>query len=111
MSGPRVFFCRTCERADATVPGQVRAALKDAGIPAHVHDGACMSGCARGPALAVRASGKMAYLFGEFEAGDIADLIVFLRLYEQSSDGDLADARPIGSLRTKALARIPAVSK
>ena len=34
-------------------------------------------------------------------------MIVFLKLYEAAPDGNLADARPIGALREKALARIP----
>jgi predicted metal-binding protein len=38
---------------------------------------------------------------------DIPNLIAFLRLYGASPDGNLADARPLGSLRNKALARIP----
>ena len=35
------------------------------------------------------------------------DLLTFARLYFASADGVLDDARPLGALRTKALARIP----
>jgi len=35
------------------------------------------------------------------------DLLTFARLYAASPDGNFADARPLGALRTKALARIP----
>lgn len=66
-----------------------------------------MSGCTRPSTVAVRAPGKTAYLFGDTGAADVTDLIVFLKLYEASGDGNLADARPIGTLREKALARIP----
>ncbi len=66
-----------------------------------------MSGCTRPSTVAVRAPGKTAYLFGDAGAADVADLIVFLKLYEAAPDGNLADARPIGTLREKALARIP----
>lgn len=67
----------------------------------------CMSGCTRPSAVAVRAPDKTAYLFGDASEADVPNLIVFLKLYEASGDGNLADARPIGTLREKALARIP----
>lgn len=66
-----------------------------------------MSGCTRPSTLAFRAPGKVAYLFGEIGAGDLPDLLTFARLYLASADGALGDARPLGALRTKALARIP----
>ena len=55
----------------------------------------------------MRAPGKTAYLFGDASEADVPNLIVFLKLYDASADGNLADARPIGALREKALARIP----
>jgi predicted metal-binding protein len=66
-----------------------------------------MSGCARASTAAFRAPGKTAYLFGDLTAADLPDLITFARLYAASPDGTLADARPLGALRSKALARIP----
>ena len=66
-----------------------------------------MSGCTRPSAVAFRAEGKTAYLFGEITAADLPDLLSFLRLYAASPDGALADARPLGELRNKAIARIP----
>lgn len=68
----------------------------------------CMSGCARPSTVAFRAAGKTAYLFGDVVAADLPDLLVFARLYADSADGNLADARAIGGLRMKAVARIPA---
>jgi predicted metal-binding protein len=41
-------------------------------------------------------------------AQDLPDLITFAHLYAASPDGTFADARPLGALRSKALARIPA---
>ena len=44
---------------------------------------------------------------GEITEADIPNLVIFLRLYSASEDGNLSDARPLGSLREKAIARIP----
>ena len=51
--------------------------------------------------------GKTAYLFGDLTAADLPDLLTFARAYAASPDGTFADARPLGTLRTKAIARIP----
>ena len=83
------------------------AALETAHIPAQVAEITCMSGCARPSAIGFRAPGKTAYLFGDLTAADLPDLITFARLYADSASGDFADARPLGALRGKALARIP----
>jgi predicted metal-binding protein len=66
-----------------------------------------MSGCTRAQTVAFRAPGKVAYLFGDITAADIAELANFATLYAQSSDGTFPDARVLGNLRTKAIARIP----
>jgi predicted metal-binding protein len=47
------------------------------------------------------------YLFGDLTIADLADLLVFARHYNASNDGTFADARILGPLRLKALARIP----
>ncbi|MBY6136959.1 DUF1636 domain-containing protein [Nocardioides marinus] len=107
MSVPTLTLCRTCRDADPALPGQVAAALERAGIAAHLTQVDCMSGCQRPQTLAVRQSGKTAYLFGEISAGDLPDVLTFLRMYARSADGNFADARPLGKLRFKAIARIP----
>lgn len=67
----------------------------------------CMSGCTRPSTVAVRSAGKTAYLFGDLTDAD-ADLIdTFLRHYRDSDTGDFEDARVLGDLRFKAIARIP----
>ncbi|MDF3415246.1 DUF1636 domain-containing protein [Sulfitobacter sp. M57] len=67
----------------------------------------CMSGCTRAQTVAFRESGKVAYLFGDLTRDDLAELQNFITLYTASEDGTFADARVLGSLRTKAIARIP----
>jgi predicted metal-binding protein len=105
---PTLTLCRSCRSADLALPVRLTEALKQAGIAARVQEVDCMSGCTRPQTLAVRQSGKTAYLFGEITAADLPDIVVFLRLFNESADGTLADARPLGALRMKAIARIPA---
>lgn len=108
MSLPTLTLCRTCRGADPALPGQVSAALEAAGVAARLQQADCMSGCTRPQTLAVRQSGKTAYLFGEISAADLPDLLTFLQMYRESPDGNFTDARPLGGLRFKAIARIPA---
>ncbi|MFW8594914.1 DUF1636 family protein [Cribrihabitans neustonicus] len=108
MSRPAITLCRTCRDAAPELLPQLAAALQEAGLAADLAEADCMSGCRRPQTLAVRQSGKTAYLFGGISAADLPDLMTFLRLYAGSLDGDFADARPLGALRFKALARIPA---
>lgn len=108
MACPTLTLCRTCRDADHTLSAQLTEAVERAGISARVQQVDCMSGCKRPQTLAVRQSGKTAYLFGEISSADLPDILTFLRLFGESPDGNLADARPLGALRMKAIARIPA---
>jgi predicted metal-binding protein len=101
-----VTLCTSCPLGRDGFAEALRAAVEPAGL-GRVATTDCMSGCTRPSALAVRAAGKTAYLFGDVTAADLPHILTFLRLYARSSDGNLADARPIGPLRTKAIARIP----
>ena len=98
----KVFVCTSCT-ADCDFLAVVRAGLPDvevAGID-------CMSGCTRAQTVAFRAPGKVAYLFGEITEADMDDLRRFVTLYANSANGTFADARVLGGLRTKSIARIP----
>ena len=103
-----VSVCQTCDGDAEGVAAGLAAALVAAGIAAQVRRVDCMSGCTRPATIAFRATGKTAYLFGDCTPDDIADLVTFARLYAAAPDGNLGDARPLGSLRQKAIARIPA---
>lgn len=103
----KVTLCATCEGYSAGYLQALRQAVASAGLPVRVATAACMQGCARPVALAVRDEGKTAYLFGETSEADLPDLLTFLRLYAASATGELDDARPLGALRFKAIARIP----
>ena len=103
----RISLCLTCDLGRGGFAGTLAAALDAAGIAAAVTGVDCMSGCTRPSTIAFRAPGKTAYLFGDLTGDDLPDLLTFARLYAASADGNLADARPLGALRGKAMARIP----
>lgn len=100
-----VFVCADCPGGAARLEA-VRAALAGSGW--RVAASACLSGCRSEGTVAVRAEGKMAYLFGPVTEADLPGLAAFVPLYEAAPDGAIADARPLGLLRLRALARIPA---
>lgn len=98
----KISVCTTC-----TVDGSFVDILRK-GLPENDVVGVdCMSGCSRAQTVAFRSPGKVAYLFGDVTAADMNDLRNFARLYQSSTDGTFADARVLGNLRTKAIARIP----
>ena len=103
----RISLCDNCALGREGFGATLVAALHEAGIAATVSGIGCMSGCARESTAAFRARGKVAYLFGDLTEADLGELVRFAQLYAASPDGVFADARPLGKLRTKALARIP----
>ena len=102
-----VTLCSSCALGQSGFAETLRAALDGAGVVAKVRTTDCMSGCTRASTCAFRSAGKTAYLFGDLTPDDLADLVTFARHYAASTDGNLADARVLGALRTKAIARIP----
>jgi predicted metal-binding protein len=102
-----VTVCGSCDLGADGFGDVLGRALSDAGISAQVAGVECMSGCTRPSTIAFRAPGKTAYLFGDLTATDLPDLVTFAGLFAASPDGNLGDARQIGALRTKAIARIP----
>mgnify|MGYP002628090880 CR=1 FL=1 len=103
----RITICQSCDLGQVGFAETLAKALSKAKIQAEVRRVDCMSGCTRPSTLAFRAPGKTAYLFGDLTASDLADLLAFAVAYHASPDGIFADARFLGGLRTKALARIP----
>lgn len=111
MSRTRVTVCRSCPAGRAGLAALLRAASAQAGLDASVEETDCMSGCTRPSTIAFRAEGKTAYLFGDLTPDDLPGLLVFLKLYRDAPDGNFADARPLGALREKAIARIPGCAR
>jgi predicted metal-binding protein len=107
MSRIVATVCRSCPAGRDGLAGALRDALRQAGTEVELRETDCLSGCTRPSTVAFRAKGKTAYLFGDLTADDIPELLGFLALYARSPDGNFADARPLGALRGKAIARIP----
>ncbi len=103
----QVSVCSTCPLGKDGFADRLRLAFSAGSIEADVVQVDCMSGCARESTVAFRKAGKVAYLFGDLSEADLPDLLAFAALYAASPDGQFADARPLGALRMKALARIP----
>ena len=103
----RITLCASCDLGLAGFADTLKAALEAGGLTATVTTTDCMSGCTRPSTCAFRAPGKTAYLFGDLTAQDLPGLLTFARHYAASPDGNLADARVLGPLRMKAIARIP----
>ena len=101
-----VTLCQSCPASLTPLAEILAKALES--LPYTVTTTACMSACNRPATAAFRASGKTAYLFGDLTPDDLPTLITFAKLYLASPDGTFTDARPLGTLRTKAIARIPA---
>ena len=102
-----ITICATCALGQGGFGQQLATALAGAGLAATIATTDCMSGCTRASTLSLRAPGKTAYLFGDLTEADLPDLLVLFTLYAAAPDGNLADARPLGQLRQKAIARIP----
>ncbi len=98
-----MYVCTTCSLGQNGFLKTVSDAMDD--IDVQGID--CMSGCTRDQTVAFRAPGKIAYLFGDITADDLPELRAFASLYAASADGTFPDARVLGALRHKALARIP----
>ncbi|MGL5008447.1 MAG: DUF1636 family protein [Paracoccaceae bacterium] len=98
-----ITLCATCPLGQTGFAATLAKALPTAAITTTD----CMSGCARPSTIAFRASGKTAYLFGDLAADDLPHLLTFAHHYAASPDGNLPDARILGPLRHKAIARIP----
>ncbi|MCY1128353.1 DUF1636 family protein [Frigidibacter sp. RF13] len=98
-------ICASCPAGRAGLAVTVRERLEPLGVTVRETD--CMSGCARPSTLAFRATGKVTYLFGEITEADLPEIETFARLYMASADGAFPDARVLGGLRLKAIARIP----
>lgn len=107
MTAHVAIVCGVCPAGQAGFGATLAAALSAHSLEIEVRQTDCMSGCTRPSALAFRAPGKVAYLFGDIGLADLEDLVRFAELYLQSADGSFADARLLGGLRLKAIARIP----
>lgn len=103
----RISVCGTCPLGKDGFAEKLRQVCASLAFATEVDMVDCMSGCARESTLAFRSPGKVAYLFGDLTVADLPELLAFAKHYHASPDGCFADARVLGALRMKALARIP----
>ncbi|MGB5869680.1 MAG: DUF1636 domain-containing protein [Albidovulum sp.] len=108
MTTHAATICASCPAGQVGFGAALKAGFAAQSLPIELRETECMSGCTKPSTLAFRAPGKTAYLFGDISEKDLPDILIFARLYLASSDGNLDDARLIGALRMKAIARIPA---
>lgn len=105
----RVIVCTTCAAPGEEPAGEALVAA----LAARLGDGfaveaqECLSICAEPQAVAFRAPGKAAYLFAGLRPADDADIEAFARLWADTPDGWIEDARPAGRLRFCLKGRIP----
>lgn len=111
----KLFICETCLGADgqksgADIADAVVRLLNDRGgcNDVDVIKTPCLNICDEPVSLALRAQGKMAYLFSGIEREDVHDIAVLVDLYVQAKGGVIEDARPAGRLRFCLKGRIPA---
>ncbi|MEP2531096.1 DUF1636 family protein [Shimia sp.] len=107
-----VFICNTCASGDgATIDAEFAAAVRDAGVADfEVQEVSCLNMCDEPLTLALRAPGKVAYLFAGVRPGsDLKDVIALLTLYRDAPGGVIEDARPAGRLRFCLKGRVPAI--
>lgn len=98
-----MFVCTSCTPDSHALLEQFQRALPEVQVTGID----CMSGCSRAQTVAFRAPGKTVYLFGDITDADLPELRGFMHHYAASQDGSFPDARVLGDLRLKALARIP----
>ncbi|CAN5438011.1 hypothetical protein BH11PSE9_BH11PSE9_05870 [soil metagenome] len=116
-----ILVCTTCRPVGASreLPPAGQALL-DAVTALHaetdavdlqVRGIACMSGCARSCTVALQASGKPTYYFGDLsaDAETAAQVIACARLHAQNSDGALPRNERPERLRSGILAKLPAL--
>ncbi len=116
MSAPnRILICTGCRRDEGSGEAdraRLSRALAEAGLADDFSIGAaeCLSGCEAPVSLGFQGRARASYVFnGVSVAGDIADIVAMCHAYLAAPDGWIADARPLGRLRFRLRARIPAL--
>ena len=101
----RLTICGLCDGPGKALADAVRTELT--GWEVVIHD--CLSVCAEPVSVAAQADGKATYVFAGVQDTDAADVLAFAKLYDDSADGWINDARPLGRLRFCLKTRVPAL--
>ena len=101
----RLVICQGCVGDGAGLHAAVRDALP--AVP--VSRVGCLGVCRDPITLAAQGDGRATYVFSGLEPGDAGDVAAFAAAYDAAPGGWIADARPLGALRFKLVARVPAM--
>ena len=112
----RLLICATCERAAGKTARDdcaiVRGALKLAGLrdQFEVEATPCLGGCVSPVNIALQGAGQSSYVFDglDIKASE-AEIVKLCKMYLELDLGWIEDARPLGELRNRLRARIPAM--
>lgn len=99
-----------CESCDQRSLGLIERLREAAPNDITITPSPCMNVCTKPITCALHGRG-MTYIFGDCDPdGDFETLQTLIRLYHTADQGNITDARPLGDLRHKLIARIPPVS-
>ncbi len=106
----RIVVCTTCEGTDGVdFAARLRVEIAAHALDFEVQEHECMSNCSRPQSVAFSAADKATYLFGDVDpAQDLDDTLAFAKMYAESPDGWIEDARGAGRLRFCLIGRVPA---
>jgi len=100
----RVMICATCGEGQ----GIGFAEALRGRVSAEVQVVECMNQCDRPVAMALRGTGRDAYLFaGVDTARDLEDAVGLVQVWQEAEGGTITDARPAGRLRHCLVGRVP----
>jgi predicted metal-binding protein len=112
----RLLVCATCERAAGETARHdcavLRRALKRIGLDDQIEVEAtpCLGGCVEAVNISLQGQGRGSYVFDglDIKASEM-EIIKLCQMYLELDRGWIEDARPLGELRNRLRARIPAM--
>ena len=109
-------ICQSCMPVeDKTLPDDaacmnLETALHNAGLEARILSVPCLGVCSAPTSLTLQSEKRASYIFTDIDLKrDQADIIATCRLYLDSDNGWIEDARECGRLRHLLHAKIPAI--
>ena len=109
-------ICQSCLPVkDKTLPDDaacinLQTALKTAGFEVRIVSAPCLGVCSAPTCLTLESEKRASYIFKDIDLKrDQADIIATCRLYLDSDNGWIEDARECGRLRHLLHAKIPAI--
>ena len=100
-----LIVCSGCAGGDA-----LAEALRETCGEVTVRRAGCLNLCAGPVGVAAQAPGRATYVFSGVTEAEAPDMAVFVAEWTRARKGWIADARPLGALRFRLVARIPAMA-